>query len=231
MGISAALIAMLMAITGALLNHTQDFGFGSSHVQSDWVLDWYGIEAPGSMHSFPVGDRYITLMGEHLYLNRRELEGSYRQLAGAVQSNDSYVVATGNDILLLTLHGELIEHLRGKDGVPAGIRQIGVDAMGAVVVRNNYELYRADQDFIRWTRWDGEAATIEWAVPAQLEAKLRTSLQHHFRGEVLPIERVLLDLHSGRFFGQLGPWIFDAAAVLLLLLSLSGTWIWLKRRR
>jgi len=42
---------------------------------------------------------------------------------------------------------------------------------------------------------------------------------------------VILDLHSGRFFGQLGPWVFDAAAVLLILLSLSGTWIWLKRRR
>jgi len=56
-------------------------------------------------------------------------------------------------------------------------------------------------------------------------------LQRHFRGEVLPVERVLLDLHSGRFFGRFGPWIFDTIAVLLILLALSGTWIWLKRKR
>jgi uncharacterized iron-regulated membrane protein len=45
------------------------------------------------------------------------------------------------------------------------------------------------------------------------------------------VERVILDLHSGRFFGKLGPWLFDIAALLLILLSLSGAWIWLKRRR
>jgi uncharacterized iron-regulated membrane protein len=50
-------------------------------------------------------------------------------------------------------------------------------------------------------------------------------------GEVLPTERLLLDLHSGRIFGAAGPWIFDIAALLLILLSLSGTWIWIKRRR
>ena len=52
-----------------------------------------------------------------------------------------------------------------------------------------------------------------------------------FDDEVLPIERLLLDLHSGRFFGRFGPWVMDAAAVLIVLLGVSGTWIWLRRRR
>jgi len=60
---------------------------------------------------------------------------------------------------------------------------------------------------------------------------LKKLLRNHFRGEVLPVERVLLDLHSGRFFGKIGPWLFDIAAALLILLSLTGSWIWLRRRR
>ena len=231
MGVSAAIFVLVIAVTGLLLNHTEDFQFDSKHVQSDWVLDWYGIKAPRDMHSFLAGDRYVTLMGEHLYLNRREVEGSFQQLVGATLNKDMFVVAVSDSILLLSPRGELIDRLQRSDGIPAGILRIGSDAGGAVIVQTSLDRYQPDADFLHWSRWDNDPASVRWATPSPLDPKLKSALQHHFRGEVLPVERVILDLHSGRFFGQLGPWVFDAAAVLLILLSLSGTWIWLKRRR
>ncbi len=231
MGISAAAFTLLIAVTGALLNHTEDFQFDSKHVRSDWVLDWYGIKAPQDMRSFAAADRSITLMGEHLYLNRREIEGSYRQLVGAILKNDMVIVAVSDSILLLTLRGDLIDRLQRSDGIPAGILQIGTDAGAAVVVRTSLEHYQPDTDFLHWSRRDNNPANVRWATLSPLDPRLKSALQNHFREEVLPVERVILDLHSGRFFGQLGPWVFDAAALLLILLSLSGTWIWLKRRR
>jgi hypothetical protein len=233
MGVSAAVVILIVAVTGMLLNHTEDFQFDSEFIQTDWILDWYGIEAPDAMQTFLAGDRYITLMGEHLYLNRREIKGSYSQLVGAVPFEDMFIVAISNGILLLTARGELIEHLRDKDGVPAGLKQIGIDANGAVIVRSSHDYYQPDADFIRWKRreQDSSLGAVTWATESLLEPRLKTALQHHFRGEVLPVERVILDLHSGRFFGWLGPWLFDAAAILLILLALSGSWMWLKRRR
>jgi len=231
MGVSAAVFVLIVAVTGLLLNHTEDFQFDSDHIKSDWVLDWYGIRAPDSMQSFLAGDRHLTLMGEHLYLNRREIEGGYRQLLGAVLFNDTFIVAMSHTILLLTPRGEIIEQLQDKDGVPAGIEQIGIDADGAVIVRTSHDYYQPDADFIHWKKADKDFTPVRWATPSLLEPRLKNALQRHYRGEVLPVERVILDLHSGRFFGRLGPWLFDAAAVLLMLLSLSGGWIWLKRRR
>lgn len=55
--------------------------------------------------------------------------------------------------------------------------------------------------------------------------------QQLFRGRILPWERVILDLHSGRIFGPWGPWLMDAAAILLLFLAGSGVSIWWKRQR
>jgi hypothetical protein len=231
MGLSAALIAVLVAVTGVLLNHTEDFDFDSRHVQADWILDWYGIQPPEKLLSFPLADRHVTLMGEHLYLDRREIEGEYRDLVGAVLMGEILVVAVSNSILLLTARGELIERLQGEDGVPAGMKRIGTDTQGDLVVEGSHDLYRSDKDFLRWQHADAPPASIRWAQPGALDPQLRVSLQHHFRAEVLPMERVMLDLHSGRFFGRFGPWVVDAAAVLLTLLALSGTWIWLKRRR
>ena len=44
----------------------------------------------------------------------------------------------------------------------------------------------------------------------------------------LSLERLLLDVHSGRIFGRYGPWVVDAAAIALLMLGLSGVWIYVR---
>ena len=55
-------------------------------------------------------------------------------------------------------------------------------------------------------------------------------LQAAYRGYGLTLERVLLDLHSGRVLGSAGVLLVDAAAILFLLLAISGLWLWSRRR-
>jgi LPXTG-motif cell wall-anchored protein len=43
-------------------------------------------------------------------------------------------------------------------------------------------------------------------------------------------QQILLDLHSGRFAGRYGPLVVDLLAVFLGILSLSGAWLFLKRK-
>lgn len=231
MGVSAAVFALIIAVTGLLLNHTEDFQFDSQHVQNAWVLDWYGIKAPEHLLSYTANGRHITLMGEHLYLNRKEIPGEYARLVGALYLQGMYVVAVSDSVLLLTDHGEIVEQLHGEDGVPAGISAIGSDSNGLLVAAGGHGNYQADRDFLKWQRCEPGSGDMRWAQTGQPDERLTASLQAHYRGEILPVERVILDLHSGRFFGQAGPWLFDIAAILLILLALSGAWIWLHRRR
>jgi hypothetical protein len=231
MGIMAAGFMLLVAVTGVLLNHTEYFQFDSQHVKSDDVLDWYGIKAPDDLLSFVTNERYITLMGEHLYIGELEAPGEYKKLIGTVSSNGMLIIAADDQILLMTPAGEMIERLDEKDGVPAGMKRVGVDQSGLFVIESGIDLYTSKDDFLSWQHWAGDKTEIRWATPAATGNALKKMLQYHYRGEVLPVERVLLDLHSGRFFGPLGPWLIDASAVLLALLSLTGTWMWIKRRR
>lgn len=231
MGVIAALFALIIAVTGLMLNHTEDFQFDSHYIRNAWVLDWYGIKAPAQLLSFTANKRHITLMGEHLYLNRKEIPGEYRRLVGALYLQDMYVIAVSDSILLVTTQGEIVEQLRAEDGVPTGISAIGSDSNNLLVTAASHAYYRTDRDFLKWQGYEAGTDGVQWAHPGTLDERLTASLQAHYRGEVLPVERVILDLHSGRFFGQAGPWIFDIAALLLILLALSGTWIWLRRRR
>ena len=231
LGISAALLLLVASVTGILLNHTEELNLDSSFVRSDWLLDWYGVQAPDNLLTYPVGDRFITLMGPHLYLNRKEMEGNYHNLVGAIKSGELLVVAVSESILLLTPRGERVEKLGSEDGVPGGMQRIGIDSEGKPVIQGSHDLYQPDGNFIRWQRVNPGADDVVWSEAVKLAPKLKRALQQHYRGEVLPIERVVLDMHSGRFLGKAGPWLMDAAAVALILLALSGSWMWLKRRR
>ena len=141
------------------------------------------------------------------------------------------MVAVDHSVFLFTPQGELVERLGGVDGVPSGMRSLGIDGFGSLVVDGAHAMYQPGTDFLEWTHWEGDAKTIEWKQPAPLPDPLYRALVEHYRGEVLPVERVLLDLHSGRIFGRYGVWVMDAAAVLLILLPVTGIWMWLRRGR
>lgn len=62
------------------------------------------------------------------------------------------------------------------------------------------------------------------ARPVPNELKQKVLDRYAARG--MPASRVLLDIHAGRFFGKLGSWLMGLAAILLILLSLSGIYMW-----
>jgi len=55
------------------------------------------------------------------------------------------------------------------------------------------------------------------------------ALQVAWRGQGLTVERVLLDLHSGRILAAAGVWLMDVVAVCMIVLALSGLILSLRR--
>ncbi len=77
----------------------------------------------------------------------------------------------------------------------------------------------------------GNAISAEWVldhyygeVPAGEDAAT-------FRPSSVPLDRIILDLHSGHFFGISGVVLMDIASIALLLLTGSGVYNWIKRKK
>jgi len=74
--------------------------------------------------------------------------------------------------------------------------------------------------------------TVTWdesnhALPESLAQSIRKTYQ----GEGVDLERVILDLHSGRIVGKIGVVFMDAVAIGMLLLVASGSFLlWLRRK-
>ncbi len=225
-GISVALIVILLVVTGILLNHTSELGLAEQNVSNEFLLDWYEIQPQQQPVSFQPGNHSITQIDERLYFDKEEVADRINQLHGAVTTNELIVVGVDTRLLLFTLDGQLIEQLAGVDGVPSGMRQLGIDADNNVIVRAAHGDYRLDLQQVSWEEEPEIAA--QWSEPVTLAEELHVSLFEQYRGKGLTLERVMLDLHSGRILGSWGVWLIDAAAILMLLLAITGSWMWLR---
>lgn len=227
-GISAAFFVMLLVITGILLNHTDKLNLQNIFVQSETLLEWYHIQPKGEIKGFQSGQHWFTQIDGRVYFDEMELANHIEGLYGVVSGNDGFVIAMDDSLLILTQSGELVERLSGSEGVPAGIKSIGLASSGGVIIKAAHGDYIADLDNNEWLEQEGLQAN--WSVPEEIPEKLSEQLLVLYRGKGLPLERVILDIHSGRILGQAGVLLVDFMAILFLLLAMSGVWMWYKYR-
>ncbi len=229
-GLAAFLFLMMLVITGILLNHTERMSLDQNYVGSDLVLDWYGINPPRIDAAFRTARHTIVQIEDRLYFNYRPLTERIAALRGAVNVAGLVAIAVDDALLLLTPTGELVERLGDAQGSPSGVRAIGRTNDGRVVVNAAHGLYATDKDFLGWQRYRGKEC-VRWSTPQSVSSEVAQELKRHYRAHVLPLERVILDLHSGRILGSWGVFVIDAAALLLSFLGMSGCWLWYERYR
>ena len=227
-GITAAFFVMLLVVTGLLLNHTDKLNLQNMFVKSNMLLDWYHIQPKGKVSGFLVNKHWVTQINSHIYFDRREVADHIDNLIGVVVLSDEFVVALDSSLLILTLSGELVEGLSGAEGVPAGIKSIGLSEEGELVIKAAHGDYLANLDTAEWQEEEGLA--VNWSEPQEIPKDLYNQLLILYRGKGLPVERVILDIHSGRILGYAGVLLVDFMAILFLLLAMSGVWMWVKYR-
>jgi uncharacterized iron-regulated membrane protein len=231
LGLVAALIVALLALTGLLLNHAEDLDFLEHPVRSELLLDWYGLSPDGELASFPAGRYWAVGLERGIYVDARYVAASEAPLIGAAALDDFLVLATHDSLLLVTADGEanLIDRLQ-SESLPGELRRIGRGADGQLWVEAADGVHRADRDLLSW---GGVAPSepVRWSAAAELPPEQRRAVLESFRGEGLPLARVIADLHSGRILGSSGHLLMDGAALVLLLLTGSGFYNWRCARR
>ncbi len=232
---------VLLSATGLLLQHVSKLGLDSSFIGSARIIQWYGIEIPAVESSYNSGTNTVSLIEDTLFLNGRPLSANYFTLRGLVNSEFGSVIATDNQLLLLSEEGELIEALGSVHGVPDDIISVGlgldidaareVDAGSRrVFLRLRDSLIEADLDALNWTESEISPNRVSWSEAAELNAAEAELIRERYAASLLSWERIVLDVHSGRMFGQFGVLLMDLMAILFLFMAITGVWIWSRRR-
>ena len=139
---------------------------------------------------------------------------------------DTIAVLCAGRLQLFTPAGEKLDDISESLGLPRGAEALALDGE-AVLLRTPAGVIAFDPRSFMFSAMSVEG--VAWAAPALAPPIIQRSLLDQYRGSGLSWERLLLDLHSGRLFGSIGVYIMDLAAIALLLIALSGVWVWVSK--
>ena len=155
--------------------------------------------------------------------------GAPEPYAGKTLIGELVVVGDGQRAHVLLTSGELVESIDLGSVLPGMIERVG-GAVDRAVLDSGGMLFRSDADITIFEPWAaGNASNVEWSPEVQPDAPGLEAIDAAWRGHGLTIERLLLDLHSGRILSLGGRLLLDVIALGLIALSISG--LVLARRR
>jgi hypothetical protein len=228
-GIAAALLVVLAASTGVLINHADALGLARRHVHAAWLLHLYGIEPPRCTVSFALEGHALSACGGRLFVDQHALAlPELDALVGAEAATPAaWLLAGRHQALLLTPAGVFIDRLPYPHGLEA--QRVGRDGERLVVEGSDGRIWTPDAELTGWLQ--ATHAPSSWQAAQPVPERWRVAIESASHAPGPSVERVLLDVHAGRWLGAAGPWLMDGAALALLLLAGSGLWTAWSRSR
>jgi hypothetical protein len=223
-GIYIAIFVIFLAISGIALNHSEEFKLNTTFVKMEWLLDLYRIGPVSEPTGYLSSNNWVIQTDKRIYFNSKEIINDANKLIGMVKINDTYVIAYDGKLMLLNKKGEILELLTGAEGVPAGMTKIGYDEQDNIVIKSAHGYYRVNLGILQWGEYD--FINANWSSTSKITEPLKTNILEQYRGTGLTIERVLLDLHSGRIVGGWGIYLVDIIALLFIIIAITGIWMW-----
>ena len=226
-GVTIAIFILIIVATGIAINHADDFDLNKKYIQSEFILDFYNVKPKKKPVTFKTNEHWATLLGKRLYFDSDEVSNNVEKIIGMIPGEDGYVIAHDSNLSIVTKNGELLESLSGADGVPSGMKALGIDKQGNIVIHASHGYYVVNLNELEWNEYESWQA--EWSETSSLPEQLQSELLNIYRGKGLTVERLILDLHSGRIAGTLGVYLIDLISIMLMFLAISGLWMWSRR--
>ncbi len=229
LGIVSAAFVLVLSITGILLNHAASLHLDQRMVNGPLVRTLYTPKPRKAPLASLAGGHAIVWIDGALYLDGKATGMHVQGLRGAVDAGDYIAVAGPQSMLLFTPDGVFADAM-ARQSLPGPIDRLGLGSDGHLVLRSAGQDWRANAPITAWQplAQDGAAwAKVTSTVPKDILAPALRA----FAGKGVSAHRVLADVHSGRILGRFGPWLMDAAALVFVVLALSGLWLWVRRRK
>ena len=227
-GISTALVLLMLAITGILINHSQQMSLAEKRLPL-WLADYfYGLDET-EVQALQIGELLAESKGGGLSISSHDTNisapcsGSF---IGARRFSEEIWFACSQQISIYLIEDSrpyFVETLNGSTGLPVPIEQFGACNLAPCVIIEGQILSYSPSQF-NWSELQSENAGNFWSATPKTETQLLVAAEHNW-------ERWLLDLHSGRLFGNLGVLIVDLTGIAIVLLVFSGLLRWMRTRK
>ena len=226
-GIFAAVLLIFLSISGIALNHTELFKLGHTSITNQWLLQHYGIKDPSNSTFFH--NKKFTVSDGYIFKDNTLLQEGSDDVIAIGQYLEFYLVLTKNTLSLYDGNDSLVDTITSTDGLPSNITAMAINN-SSIIVNSSNGYYQSGEHLLDWHNIDF-VNEPSWIVPDQVTSADINNAKIRYKSQFLSLERVILDAHSGRIFGDYMVLFMDLVALAIIILSLSGVYIWIRYSR
>jgi hypothetical protein len=227
LGIFTALFLIFLSISGIALNHTTLLSLSHKAITSPLLLNHYGIKPPSDIRFYQQKEWLVT--DQFVWLGDKLVFESDEPIISISKFQSYNLLATTNQLVIFTANGELVDKLDSLSDLPTPIQALSVSEHN-ILLKTPNGYYQGDSEFSDWQKIETLIEPI-WIIAESAKKIESTSASTQYQSQFLNWERVILDAHSGRLFGDYGVIFMDIIAFMLILLSVSGIYMWLKHTK
>ncbi len=228
LGIIAAFFLIFLSLSGIALNHTDTLALAHKPIKISWLLDHYGIAPPSDVRFYDHDNLVVT--NNLVWLDNKLLFESGTKIITiapiTINEQQAFAVVSVDKLYLYNQNGDLIDQLGEESGFPVGANAVAVTE-NVLVIKSITGTFQYSSEQFSWTNFHS-LIKPHWIIQNTSSEQATTAAKLNYRAQFLTLERIILDAHSGRILGLFGVLFMDAVAILLILLSISGIYIWLR---
>jgi len=224
-GAAIVLFLLYILLSGLALNHGDALKLDKREVSYPWLMRWYGIDVVGPNQGYLLGKSYFSWEGDKWALDDKLLPSSAGLPVGAVEVGGLNYVATSTALYLYQPDGQLLDKVE-KQSLPA-YPILALGKMSNKVMLQTPSAVFASVDGQNW-----EKSSTTGMVLSSLH-NLPDNIKRRSADTFAPgisLQRILLDVHSGRIFGRYAFLVMDIVSLVLFALGLSGFWLYWRLR-
>ncbi len=234
-GLFAFIFMGWLGTSGILLNQSVSLGLDADRIDWPWLIAMYGLHAEAPKSGFSANSHWLAATVENTVLDGQPLDQAIPAPLGFVSQQlggqELLYVAAADRLVILNADGSVVDQLSDYTLPVASIRRIGLvnEDNGSLVAVQDLDIF-VTRDGLDWVPLP-PGMEVSWSKAQALPAPEQEKVLPHARPSIA-IEQVLIDAHSGRLFGSVGPWVINMVGVAALVLSISGIWmLWRSSRR
>ena len=249
LGVSSLLMILWLAVSGSLINHGDALGINKNTFNNALLNSLYGLENTiSNPQAVQIDQSYFFCYQQNLYRDDQVITTCDTDLISAITINKQIFLLNSAELIVLddqflvldkVPFSLLINSFEGNAFGSNGFEgnSFSDSGLSLSMWKNSLVLTSKEhKNYWKLDLLDLSVLRVDTSIDGVIESGveiiyLPASLTNNLDYPGISLERVLLDVHSGRLFGNAGVLVVDFFALAFVFLALSGLWMFLKQSR
>ena len=225
-GLSVCLIIIHLSITGIILMYPSRFKLQETYFKNRYISGLYDMYTVADVRALEAAEEDLGIIKSKAIVSDMVIETGINNILGALKANNLIFVLNNKKLILIQESDYGLEIIKDEK-IPFTALSIGKDNDNILIKGTEDKFYIVNENLSFSLAKNNEIEFNETPLVLPEEEIARYYLLQ-VQGPGVQALRLFADLHNGRFFGPFVMFIFALTSILVIFLSISGSYMTIK---